>query len=46
MRKRPRWVRGLALATVVFAAVAAFAAVPRTAASAAVQGVPEAAPWS
>ena len=40
MRKRPRWVRGLALATVVFAAVAAFAAVPRTAASAAVQGCP------
>ena len=40
MRKRHRRVRGLALATVVFAAVAAFAAVPRTAASAAVQGCP------
>lgn len=32
MRKLPRWVRGLALATVVFAAVAALATVPQTAA--------------
>jgi hypothetical protein len=40
MRKRPLRVRGLALATVVGAAVAALATVPETAASAAVKGCP------
>ena len=40
MRKCPLRVRGLALATVVGAAVAALATVPQTAASAAVKGCP------
>jgi hypothetical protein len=40
MRKRARWGRGLAFATVVFAAVAALATVPQTAASAAVEACP------
>jgi hypothetical protein len=40
MRKRPLRVRGLALATVVGAAIAALATVPQTAASAAVERCP------
>jgi hypothetical protein len=40
MRKRHLRVRGLALATVVFAALAALATVPQTAASAAVEACP------
>ena len=44
MRKRHLRVRGLALATVVLAAVAALATVPQTAASAAVEACPGGAP--